>query len=93
MFGIQKDGTYKAETIGFSRVTGTGYAVGVGPLRREADILPGEYFGRWTDDDGSVYWDKVQIIEDFNKALFVANYQGEVAIWNLAADEEIRLIP
>lgn len=84
MFGITQDGTYRAETIGFStpELT-TGYVVGVRSVQHESDVLPGDLFGRWTDEDGTVYWDEVAVIPGRGAALMAAAYRGEIAIWDV----------
>lgn len=93
MFGIIEDGTYRVETIGFSipELT-TGYVVALQAIRREADIPNlGTLFGRWTDTDGTVYWDEVEVFEDETEALLTAASRGELAIWDIARGVEIRV--
>jgi hypothetical protein len=93
MFGIQTDGTYRVENIGYSvaELT-TGYVVGVRAIQRETDIpTEGTLFGRWTDDDGTVYWDQVEIIADRSMALHVAANRGELAIWDVAYGKAVEV--
>lgn len=93
MFGITEDGTYRVENIGFSTVELTeGYVVAVRPIQREADIpTTGTIFGRWTDTDGMVYWDEVEVIDNVWYALHAAYLRNEKAIWDLAEDRELRV--
>lgn len=91
MFGIQQDGTYRVENIGYSVADlTTGYVVAIRPIKREADVpTTGTLFGRWTAADGAVYWDAVEVIEDPTEALLTAASRGEQAIWDVAAEAEI----
>jgi hypothetical protein len=93
MFGIIADGTYRVESIGFSTPELTsGYVVATRPIKREADIpTEGTLFGRWTDEDGTVYWDEVEVFADETEALLMAANRGELAIWDLANETEIRV--
>lgn len=93
MFGIIEDGTYRVERIGFSTPELTeGYVVAVRPLQHESDIVTeGALFGRWTDEDGTVYWDEVEIYEDRWNAVLLADTRNELAIWDIAGNCEIRL--
>lgn len=95
MFGITEDGTYRVERIGFSTPTLTdGYVVAIRPIKREADIVTeGTLFGRWTDEDGTIYWDEVEVIDGLSDALDAARFRGELAVWDLANNEEIRVSP
>lgn len=92
MFGISADGTYRVEADGYSTPTLTeGYVVGVKPLT-EADTLPeGTLFGRWTDEDGTVYWDEVEVYDMFSTALGTAYIRNEIAIWDIAEKHEVRV--
>jgi hypothetical protein len=93
MFGITEDGTYRVERIGFSTPTlDSGYVVAIRPLKREADIVTeGALFGRWTDEDGTVYWDEVEVIGNVWYALMAAKVRGEIAIWDIARGTELRV--
>lgn len=93
MFGITEDGTYRVESIGFSTpVLTDGYVVAVRPIKREADIpTTGTLFGRWTDTDGTVYWDEVEVIDSLIGAIAAAHYRNELAIWDLSTNQEIRV--
>lgn len=93
MFGIINDGTYRVERIGYSTPTLTdGYVVAVRPLQHESDIVTeGALFGRWTDTDGTVYWDEVEVIGNIWYALHAAYLRNELAIWDLAENKELRV--
>lgn len=93
MFGIIEDGTYRVERIGFSTPTLTdGYVVAIRPIKHEADIVTeGALFGRWTDADGTVYWDEVEVIGNVWYALMEARLRGELAIWDVARGIELRV--
>lgn len=95
MFGIQKDGTYRAERAGVTNVSAlpaAGYAVAYQSVQREADVLPGDLFGRWTDPlTNKVYWDLVEHFEDLDDALTAARHRGELAIWDFAHNTAIEL--
>lgn len=91
MFGIKQDGTYRVERIGFSDADlSVGYVVAIRPIKREADIVTeGALFGRWTDDDGTVYWDAVEVITDRAAALAAAARRSERAIWDAEHGEAV----
>jgi hypothetical protein len=93
MFGITEDGTYRVESIGFSTPTlDSGYVVAVRPIKREADIVTeGALFGRWTDQDGTVYWDEVEIVPSLLTALQTAHLRSETAVWGIAEGKEYRV--
>lgn len=93
MFGITEDGTYRVERIGFSTPTlDRGYVVAIRPLRREADIVTeGALFGRWTDEDGTVYWDEVEVVPSLVTALQSAYLRDEKAVWGLEEGKEYRV--
>lgn len=86
------DGTYvrgaKSTDITDAALT-TGYVVATGPLGDLAQVAPGGMFGVWTDADGSVYFDRVEVIEDRETALAVAQLRDELAIWDVARGAEI----
>ena len=49
-----------------------------------------EYVGTWVHD-GEVHIDAVEIYSDLEDAIEVGKSLGEIAIWNIAAQEEITL--
>lgn len=92
MFGITTDGTYLAENIGFSTPELTsGFIVAQCSVQHEWEILPGDIFGRWTDEDGTVYWDVVEVIPNILTALQTAYLRSEIAIWDIAENKELRV--
>lgn len=94
MFGITEDGTYRVESIGFSTpVLDSGYVVAIRPLKREADIVTeGALFGRRTDEDGTVYWDEVEVLDSRQDALNAAHDRGELAIWDITRHESVYVL-
>jgi hypothetical protein len=48
------------------------------------------YYGSW-NDAGTIHIDAVDIIEDREEAIRLAEERGELAIYDLAADEEVRV--
>lgn len=93
LFGITADGTYRVENIGYSTPELTsGYIVATRSIQREADLpTTGELFGRWTDEDGTVYWDAVEVIGNMWYALHAAYLRNEKAIWDIAENRELRV--
>lgn len=93
LFGITADGTYRVENIGYSTPELTsGYIVATRSIQREADLpTTGELFGRWTDEDGTVYWDAVEVIPNLLTALQTAYLRSELAIWGIAENKEYRV--
>lgn len=99
---ISEDGTYLVDASGdLHTMTYTdGYMVGVRSL---AVLIPGSgmdngpipavtLVGRWEDtESGITYWDQVEYIEDKMEALELAQMYGEIAIWDNANNEEIRI--
>lgn len=102
--GITQDGTYLMSEDGkaYPVEMNTGYVVGVRSLDTE-DEAPSGLFGRWTNHDevvmgvdgyelaDVVYWDEVELIDTEERASLVATMRGELAIWDNAAGEEIRV--
>ena len=72
-----------------------------GVSKRAADSLPvmlaeayaqGHYVGVWTDSEtGKVYYDAVRFHVTRDSAMRAARHHGELAIWDMAADREIRV--
>lgn len=48
-------------------------------------------FGVWTDSDGTVYIDYVEHVDTLSAALSKARERGELAIWDLRNEREIRV--
>lgn len=91
-----QDGTYRLDFDNVVRNAVAdikeGFVVGMGALENIFDIKPSETFGRWTDTEtGQVYWDKVEILTDEQQALQAARERQEIAIWDLAHNQEIRV--
>lgn len=91
---ITEDGTFTIDETGTIRnaVEGiaSGFVVALGKLADAATLNVGEMFGRWTDEDGTVYWDRVTILSDVREAVTMAKTLGELAIWDLSTNSEIR---
>lgn len=83
----------------------SGYMVGVKSLNG-TDEAPTGLFGRWTnyledvpngpgefdyDTVDVVYWDEVELVNDKSEAIALAEMYGELAIWDNANNEEIRV--
>lgn len=50
------------------------------------------YFGVWVDsEDGQIYFDAVTHVEKLQDAVALGNEREEVAIWDIAENEEVRL--
>lgn len=92
---ITEDGTFTIDDKGVIHNIGqdfaAGFVVALGAITDALSALaPGTMFGRWTDTDGTIYWDRVTILSDLDKALSLARAQHEIAIWDLAEAKEIR---
>ncbi len=93
---ITQDGTYTLTAEGtvadaLAGVMG-GFVVATGALENESDVKPGDTFGRWEDTDtGVIYWDRVRVLTDLPSAMSAAQAIGEIAIWDVANSQEIRL--
>lgn len=48
-------------------------------------------FGVWTDSDGTVYIDYVEHVGSLSVALSKARERGELAVWDLRNEREIRV--
>lgn len=84
----------------------SGYVVGQRGISGDLDVvaiaawvereLPrvmseGNYFGAWRDSEtGTIYLDVVKIFHEFVPACRDADKRGELAIWDLAGQREIR---
>jgi hypothetical protein len=91
---ITEDGTFTLDLSGMVRNVSSelaqGFVVAVAKIESVLDATPGSMFGRWTDQDGTVYWDLVEVYSDLSLALKTARSRSELAIWDLAAQKEIR---
>ena len=101
-----KDGTYSVTSEGISNYSerwAYGYMVGVESLRvanvgryptgAELRIIAGNgLVGVWKDTKGGkVYVDRVQHVDALSDALKLAAELGELAIWDLSTNSEIRI--
>ena len=70
-----------------------GFVVAQGPLRPSDTITTSSLIGVWRDkaDNDKVYVDRVEIYHDLDVAKHIGRSRGELAIWDLACKEEIRL--
>jgi hypothetical protein len=67
----------------------TGYWVATRPQLPQ-DLLEGLYLGVWTDPkDGKEYYDRTVFVADLDKALTVAKFYDQIAIWDNANQTEI----
>lgn len=88
-----EDGTYLKDSTGawLPVVQSSGYYVAVRPLDSiDAELHPNEYLGVWTDPGtGTLYLDASKHFGTMTEALAVAQRTGELAIWDIAAGEEV----
>lgn len=50
------------------------------------------YFGVWTDTgDGKIYFGAVSHVDNYHDAFMLGNERGEIAIWDIERNEEIRV--
>lgn len=49
-----------------------------------------EYFGVWTDEDGTVYVDASDWTPSRGNALAMGRERGELAVWDIARCQEVR---
>ena len=70
-----------------------GYSLAAYALRESIPVDAGQvYLGTWIDTDtDTVYFDASEWFEDRELALAVARVRMELAIWDIANGEEIRL--
>lgn len=97
---ITEDGTYMVDASGtLHRMEySTGYMVAkqsvlIYPLDSLHTEIPKlTVLGRWTDfEDGSIYWDEVELIDNLLDAGNTARERGELAIWDNLNGKEIRV--
>lgn len=99
-----EDGTYLLIPGGWGHPVhwADGYSVGIEslyvgpPLSKPMfwDLLGYDasgYVGVWTDSTGLQYVDRVTKILDLSEALRLANFRGELAVWDNAHGKEIRV--
>ena len=48
-----------------------------------------ENVGFWMDE-GKLYIDRIQIVDDVKRAISLANENNELAIWDIANQQEVR---
>ena len=86
------DGTYLYQNGGFTPVTmADGYWVAERALDR-AELVSGMVVGVWTDSKtGQVYLDKTRLVRNLTKATMYATLWQQLAIWDNAKQEEIRI--
>jgi hypothetical protein len=83
--------------------TSSGYVVGgkvptmvgctIADLRDWIDANPSDYYGSWLDSEtGKIHYDAVDFVTDRDEAIRLGLERGEIAIWDAAAGEEIRLV-
>lgn len=83
-----------ANALEFNRQTDFEFLLTDRYLTEHSNLLQsGEYFaGIWTDSDtGRVYVDISRNVQDLAEALAVADNFGEIAIWDVENNREIRL--
>lgn len=65
---------------------------GVRTWVRDAVLDGATAFGVWTDSEsGQVWYDRVEVVADRRHALELGAARGEIAIWDIAANDEIRV--
>jgi len=98
----RKDGTVDAEggpvpTDGFyvggvvkSLVFDSVSSIDVGELGWFVGLNSARHYGVWADQrDGQIYFDVVDHVETLADALYLGRERGEIAIWDIAASEEV----
>lgn len=89
------------------RVPASGYVVGLHGVSGPADTLdvrawvesvrpevaakPAHYVGSWTHG-GTLYLDVVRVIPELHEAVRVAHKHNQLAVWDLAAGEELWVV-
>lgn len=86
------DGTYLYQNGGFTPITmADGYWVAEHALF-PSELQDGMIVGSWTDSEtGRVYFDKVRLVRNLTKATMYATLWQQLAIWDNAKQEEIRI--
>lgn len=60
--------------------------------RLASSTAPGRYVGIWSDSATSrVYLDVVKVVSEKASAILLARKTGEIAVWDLGKDAEIRV--
>lgn len=97
---VTEDGTYLVDASGdLHRMEyASGYMVAeMSVLIYPLDSLHTEIpkltvLGRWTDfEDGLIYWDEVELIDNLLNAGNIARARGELAIWDNLNNCEVRV--
>lgn len=93
------------EIVDYASKWAYGYIVGIQPVFESMGIQTREdwvtgaivqipahkLFGIWTDEDGTVYVDYVEHVDTLSAALSKARERGELAVWDLRNEREIRV--
>jgi hypothetical protein len=75
-----------------SLVFGLGDPIRFGPVRDFLSKIETDYVGFWLDDEtGKTYFDAVDWYASESEALRVAAVRGELAVWDVLNDREIRV--
>ena len=87
-----QDGTYLYRNGTLTPITVTdGYWVAEREITR-AELQDGMVVGLWTDSQtGQVYLDKTRLVRNLTKATMYATLWQQLAIWDNAKQEEIRI--
>jgi hypothetical protein len=90
-----KDGTYRKDLFGYTPVlVDSGYWVSSTQGDVDPDTLEnGEYLGVWTDDNGTVHYDRSHLIMDKGTALILCRFWNQIAIWDNANGKAIPMNP
>ncbi len=86
------DGTYLYQNNIFTPINmADGYWVAEHELSPN-QLQSGMVVGSWTDTEtGQVYFDKVRLVRNLTKATMYATLWKQIAIWDNAKQEEIRI--
>lgn len=82
-------GSLPGQTIPLQEAAAPGPA-GIDGAVARLQLDGASYIGTWLDE-GTVYIDAIDLIEDTDEAIKVASERGELAIYNLATGQTIRL--
>ena len=86
------DGTYLYQDGNFHPIVmNDGYWVAEKAIF-PSELESGMVVGSWTDTEtGEVYFDKVRLVRNLTKATMYATLWKQIAIWDNAKQEEIRI--
>lgn len=86
------DGTYLFQNGYFTPIeVDSGYWVAEKAIF-PSELVSGMVVGSWTDKEtGTVYFDKVRLVDNLTKATMYATLWNQIAIWDNAKQEEIRI--